>query len=182
MRPVRGPGIVAAVGYVRKLVAGGLVCAGVWTPAAMACPSRPDAPPTAAAIACAISDVRDRHGLGSLDGSPRLAEAGKGHTADMVRREYFSHTTPGGASFVDRIARTGYLRGANGWCVGEVLAYGSSMTARDVVRAWLDSPPHRRVLLAPAYRRVGVGVRAGLPTGGGDGVTVAAEFGARGGC
>jgi hypothetical protein len=183
MPGARRAGIVVRVRQVGGVALGVLACAGgAWAPAASACPVTRDAPPTPGAVACAIDDVRVRHGLDRLERSWRLTEAGEGHAGDMVRRGYFSHTSPGGSSFVERIARTGYLRGERGWCVGEVLAYGTTLTARDVVRGWLDSPPHRRVLLTPGYRRVGIGVHSGLPTSGRDGVTVAAEFGARGAC
>ena len=36
----------------------------------------------------------------------------------MARQHYFSHTSPGGTTFPERIRRTGYLRGANEWFVG----------------------------------------------------------------
>jgi uncharacterized protein YkwD len=47
--------------------------------------------------------------------------------------------------------------------VGEDLAYGNVwlMRARQVVRLWLNSPPHRRILLWRAARRAGVGVADG---------------------
>jgi uncharacterized protein YkwD len=42
---------------------------------------------------------------------------------------------------------------------GEVLAWGTCewLTPRLAVRMWLDSPPHRALLLRPGFRRVGTG-------------------------
>lgn len=42
---------------------------------------------------------------------------------------------------------------------GETLVRGSSLTPRLVVRAWLDSPTHRAVLLKPRANRAGMAVR-----------------------
>lgn len=39
---------------------------------------------------------------------------------------------------------------------GEVIAYGYT-TAADVVAAWMNSPPHRSIILDPALTEVGVG-------------------------
>lgn len=41
--------------------------------------------------------------------------------------------------------------------VGEVLARGQRNPKR-VVRAWMNSPPHRKIILRGVYDRVGVGV------------------------
>lgn len=39
---------------------------------------------------------------------------------------------------------------------GEVIAYGYT-TAADVVAAWMNSPPHRSIILDPSLTEVGVG-------------------------
>jgi uncharacterized protein YkwD len=54
-------------------------------------------------------------------------------------------------------------------------------TPRAVVRAWMASPSHRRVLLLPAFRDLGVGVRRGAPVPvGGAAASYVANFGAWG--
>jgi uncharacterized protein YkwD len=85
----------------------------------------------------------------------------------MVRRRYFSHFSPSGDSYIDRIRRTGYMRGAWDWRVGENLAYewGENATPAAIVRAWMRSPDHRANLLSRRYREIGVGVARGTPTG-----------------
>jgi len=132
---------------------------------------------------CLINVQRHSHGLPTVRLNPRLSQAARAHSRDMVRRRYFSHTTPEGLSFADRIRGTGYLRASRQWFVGENLAWGwrGRDSARRIVRAWMHSPPHREVMLNPAYREVGIGIVSGvprpLPPGG---ATYTADFGVRG--
>ena len=97
----------------------------------------------------------------------------------MVRRRYFSHTTPDGRGFDDRL-RDGYIRSGR-WGVGETLAWGtwSKSTPAAIVAAWLNSPPHRRVVLGSRFRHLGIGVSVGVPVGDDPGATYAAELGVR---
>jgi uncharacterized protein YkwD len=98
----------------------------------------------------------------------------------MARRKFFSHTSPSGASFVDRIRSTGYLTGARSWAVGENIAYGSGSrsTPRSIGSAWMHSPPHRSNILSSSYRSIGIGIASGTPVGGGGG-TYTTDFGRR---
>ena len=45
--------------------------------------------------------------------------------------------------------------------IGETIAMTTRCSARRVVRMWLNSRPHRAVLLSRGFRRVGVGRRVG---------------------
>jgi uncharacterized protein YkwD len=127
-----------------------------------------------AAIACEVDRVRVSKGLRWLRDNRRLKIAANRHSADMVRRRYFSHHTPSGTSPADRARRTGYLRSGCSWTIGEVLAWGTARrsTAASTVRAWLRSPGHRSVILSRGYADGGVGTRAGTPAGHSSGVTV----------
>jgi uncharacterized protein YkwD len=80
----------------------------------------------------------------------------------------------------DRVRRAGYARCR--WLVGEILAWGVGprSSAAGTVRAWMDSPPHRRILVSRRYRELGLGMQAGAPIEGLQrGVTVAAVLGRR---
>jgi uncharacterized protein YkwD len=145
-----------------------------------------DAAPTAGnldeirdAILCLHNQIRAQHGLPALRENARLRRAASGHSEDMVGRQFFDHTSPGGTTFVDRIMRTHYMSRRDGWSLGENLAWGtgSLSTPRGVLRAWMDSPGHRANILRRSYRELGVGVVVGIPTGGGDGATYTADFG-----
>jgi uncharacterized protein YkwD len=118
------------------------------------------------ATSCLINAERHRRGLPSVRLNPRLSAAARGHSRDMVRRHYFSHTTPQGSSFVQRIRRSGYLGASRRSYVGENLAWGRGGrgSAQAIVRAWMKSPPHRKAIPTPSYRDVGIGVGVGVPT------------------
>jgi uncharacterized protein YkwD len=117
------------------------------------------------ALLCAINSVRHRHGLPGVRPNADLEVAARRHSRDMVASRYFAHVNPAGSSPADRVRRTGYLRSAHRWTVGENLAWGSGSlgSARGVVHAWMRSPAHRKVLLWPTFRDVGLGVAPGAP-------------------
>ncbi|HYH34729.1 MAG TPA: CAP domain-containing protein [Nocardioides sp.] len=54
---------------------------------------------------------------------------------------------------------TSVIRGCDLNWVGETLVSGTGLTPASAVRAWLNSPPHRAVLLKDRARWAGVGVR-----------------------
>jgi uncharacterized protein YkwD len=127
-----------------------------------------------------INDERAEHQRPSVELSARLAAAADRHAADMVARSYFEHDSLGGSTFVDRIRRTGYLPTDRSWVVGEILAWcrAECSTPRTIVSAWLASPPHRRVLLDPRFKELGVAIALGSPADADPtAATVAAEFG-----
>jgi uncharacterized protein YkwD len=102
-----------------------------------------------AALLRAIDAVRQAHGLCRLKLDGRLERAAREHSADMIRRGYFSH-----GAFVYRVSRVG----AHGPVMGENLAWVSGKRPRPnlIVQAWLRSPEHRANLLRPGFRRVGI--------------------------
>jgi uncharacterized protein YkwD len=140
----------------------------------------------AASTLCLLNAQRARYGLRPLRMSSQLSEAARRHAADMQRRHYFSHVSLDGTDFVKRIRRTGYLRRAGSWFVGENLAWGAGpnrSSPRGIVAAWMNSPPHRHNILDSRFREIGIGVVVGaprrsvssLPAG-----TYATSFGSRG--
>jgi uncharacterized protein YkwD len=156
---------------------------------AQACESANATPAKAAArkmvraTLCTLNAQRERHGLRPLTLNKRLSRAARLHAQDMVRRDYFSHDSLGGGSFVDRIRRTGYLRGAGSWTVGENLAWGTggSSAPRAITEMWMNSPGHRANILSASFREVGIGLAIGAPgAGGSPAATYATDFGARG--
>ena len=132
------------------------------------------------ATLCTLNVERKRHKLRPLRLNRKLAAAARGHSSAMSSRHFFSHDSLSGASFLDRIRRTGYLHGARSWSVGENIAYGSGRlsTPRAIGRAWMNSPGHRANILSPSFRSVGIGIAAGTPDGGG-GATYTTDFGRR---
>jgi uncharacterized protein YkwD len=128
-----------------------------------------------------LNAARTEHGAPPLRADRRLALAARRHARDMVAHHYFAHESRSGERPSARIARTGWLRGRRSWRIGEDLAWGRGRYGRPeaIVAAWLRSPAHRRVMLSPAYRVVGIGIARGTPGEGsaGGGRTYTADFG-----
>ena len=130
---------------------------------------------------CEIERVRARKDAGRLRLNGELALAASRHASDMFERKFFSHVSPGGGELSDRVRRSGYGTRCS-WRAGEILAWGvgTRSTAASTVRAWLDSPSHRQILLSRRYSQLGVAIQSGTPfaqyTGG---ITAAAVLGRR---
>jgi uncharacterized protein YkwD len=134
------------------------------------------------AMLCEIARVRANHDVRRLRSHEQLDLAAARHATDMYERRYFSHVSPGGGDLADRAGRAGYALRRCSWRVGEVLAWGvgARSTAAGTVRAWMDSPEHRRILISRRYRELGLGLQAGTPFDAFPvGVTVAALLGRR---
>jgi uncharacterized protein YkwD len=111
--------------------------------------------------------------------SHAFRRAALGHSADMVKRGFFEHTTPDGETMVDRITAARYVSPRVGWAIGENLAWGTGRlaTPRAIMKAWMDSPGHRANVVKRAYRELGIGVVIGVPSDRGHGATYTADFG-----
>ena len=82
-----------------------------------------------------------------------LATSANRHSADMATKDYFSHYSPSGVSPFQRMRAAGYSYRA----AGENIAAGRSLSSpKAVVRAWLKSPGHCKVIMNPKYRELGV--------------------------
>jgi uncharacterized protein YkwD len=124
-------------------------------------------------LLAAMNAERQAHGLRPLHRSPRLARAARDHARRLVAGRTFAH-----GDVMARVRDSGYGRGARDWRAGENLAWTQAPTARAVVEAWLASPSHRRILLDPGFRDVGLGIADGTPVAT-PGATVTADFGSR---
>jgi uncharacterized protein YkwD len=117
-----------------------------------------------------MNSARASHGLAPLRVDVRLLRAARGHSADMLHRQYFAHGSVAGRALA---------QGAHGPVFGEDLAWATGLTAQWVVDRWLASPPHRAVMLRPGFRRVGIGIAFGTFAGHGDAGVVTADFAGR---
>ena len=157
-------------------VGAGASCAGVED-----VPAKTDDAAVGAAVLCLLNGERRDRGLGALKVNAKLGKAAGVQAQDMVKREYFSHRNPEGRNSTDRIRSAGYMSGGGRWTVGENLAWGVGelASARGLVNAWMNSPPHRANILRPAYREIGVAIAMGTPKDGKEapGATVATTFG-----
>jgi uncharacterized protein YkwD len=129
---------------------------------------------TQAAVRCEINAIRVANGLKPMGTTRPLRVAATRHSVDMVRRHYFAHVSPSGQTVTDRVRRAGY----DGGRLGENIGWGSGSLATPaaIVQAWMNSPPHREIILTPAFRDLGVGIAQGAPVGG-DGATYTLDVG-----
>jgi uncharacterized protein YkwD len=132
-----------------------------------------------AAVLCLVNAQRRGHGLRPVRASRDLERAAARHSADMVRRRFFDHVSPSGSTLTSRVRATGYLRGSRGWSLGEAIAWGSGSlaTPATIVDSWMNSPPHRAILLGRDFRDMGIGIATGTPSGGADGATFTLDAG-----
>jgi uncharacterized protein YkwD len=130
---------------------------------------------------CLINAQRRAHGLGPVRSNRLLRRAALRHSREMVRQHYFGHTSRDGSDFVARIREAGYFLRSRFWHAGENLAWGIGLNSAPgaIVRAWMNSPPHRQTILTPDFRSVGVGVVPGTPRSGVRGATYTTDFGYR---
>jgi uncharacterized protein YkwD len=103
-----------------------------------------------------INAARKKAGLQPLLENPLLDKAAQRHAEDMLARGYFAHRSPAGTTVRERSKAAGY-----DWrTIGENLAYGQT-SVEEVVQTWLESPGHRRNILNPDFRELGVGLAMG---------------------
>lgn len=102
-----------------------------------------------------VNDVRRRSGLPPLTPNPLLDRVSQEHAEDMLRRSYFGHRTPEGLGPSDRAEGDGYRSG-----IGENLVE-QRFSVEEALEAWLGSPGHRRNILDPACRELGLGLAVG---------------------
>ncbi|WP_219466349.1 CAP domain-containing protein [Nonomuraea rhizosphaerae] len=96
---------------------------------------------------------RAKGGCQPLKHDAQLRKASFDHSADMAAKNYFSHTSQDGRSFLDRIRGAGFT-GGNAWA--ENIAMGQP-TPASVVTAWMNSSGHRANIMNCKYNLIGVG-------------------------
>ena len=98
------------------------------------------------------NDARVKNGCAAVRTEAKLTTAARAHSVDMAKRNYFSHTSLTGTSFVTRAKSAGYTSP-----IGENIAWGYR-TPDAVVSAWMNSAGHRANILNCKAKAVGVGV------------------------
>jgi uncharacterized protein YkwD len=152
-------------------------------PAANATPANATKREILRSTLCALNRERAHSGLRKLKLNKKLSRAARRHAHDMAKRNYFSHDTLGGGTFLDRIRAEGYLKGAHSWVVGENLAWGSRGYSRPrvIMKLWMNSTGHRANILNASFREIGIGLAYDAPVahGGKPACIYATDFGSR---
>jgi uncharacterized protein YkwD len=103
-----------------------------------------------------INAERTRRGLSALQINPVLMQVAEAHSQDMVNRNFFDHTNPDGQTPGDRLDEAGYAW----WAWGETIG-GGFTTPQAMFDGWMNSTPHRDILLSPDYTEIGIGYVTG---------------------
>ena len=99
-----------------------------------------------------INEARNQFDLPPLSYNTELSTAALHHTADMARFAYTGHTGWDGSLPAERFLRFNYGAGY----AGEATAWGFEH-AYEAVEFWINSDPHRPIILNQAATEVGVG-------------------------
>ena len=104
-----------------------------------------------------INAFRVQHHLAKLRLNGGLTAAARAHTEQMAQDGYFAHESANGAAFWKRIETFYATSPWRYWSVGENLLWSSpSVSPPAALSRWLASPEHKRNLLNPAWREIGV--------------------------
>ncbi len=119
-----------------------------------------------------VNAQRKKAGAAPLSANARLDLAAQRHAEDMLARNFFAHASPEGKTVRDRVQTADY-----GWrAVGENIAEGQ-FSVDEVMETWMNSPGHRKNILDPNFKELGVGLALG-PSGGRHRIVWAQAFGA----
>lgn len=130
-------------------------------------------------MACLVAFARDQANSPVLHESKTLDRAATLKIDADIRCGQFSHT-PCSQQFASVFAAAGYPM-SGGYAVGENLAFGQNRAGspRQIMAAWLASPPHRQNLLSGQWKSFGLGVHVGSFLGYSGVAIWANEFGSR---
>jgi len=114
------------------------------------------------------NDARRKNRLPPLSPDDSLALKAREKSDDMLKKNYFSHTSPEGKTIKDRMQEEKPASYRTVSRIGENIYMGSRFDysidvktqARMIVDGWMTSPGHRKNMLEPNYTHLGVGVAA----------------------
>ena len=116
-------------------------------------------------VFCLVNEQRAKHGLPALRNNGRLAKVARVHARDIVKYQFIGHDSPSHGSLLQRVQRSGYGRNRR-LTFGEILGAGRGRwsTPRSIVREWMKRHIHRKAILYPTFRAMGVGASVGMPS------------------
>ena len=148
-------------------------------------PARTNAATIDTATLCLVDQVRAAGGLPALKANRELQSVAVSQVDTMVKLDYFADDRPSGTTPGALVAATRYGQHARSLSTAENIGWGtkSDATPAQMVTAWLQSPPHREIILTAEYLEAGVGATAAVPSllaHGKPGATYALELAKRG--
>lgn len=105
-----------------------------------------------------VNISRQQAGVLPLKSCVGLQKAAQGFASSMAKGNFYSHKGKDGSTPGDRLTKAGYFweKSSQTTYIGENIAAGQT-TVKQVMRGWLNSPPHRRNILSPKFTHVGFG-------------------------
>jgi len=103
-----------------------------------------------------VNESREAQGFPGLSESEKLVKVAQDKLDDMIKNNYFAHTSPAGTEPWHWFSKNGY----DYQYAGENLAI-NFLTAEEQHKAWMNSPTHRKNILNANYQEIGVAVAAG---------------------
>jgi len=108
---------------------------------------------TSQEIISLTNEIRQENGLPDLILNQSLVEAAGQKAGDMVAKNYWAHTSPGGVTPWSFFQNVGYKY----LYAGENLARDFTNSS-SVIEAWMNSPTHRDNILSSRYQDIGIAV------------------------
>lgn len=119
-------------------------------------PAQPTLSPNESWMLQSINQQRAAAGLQPAQISGPLTGLSRSRSADMAQRNYFSHTTPEGKNFLVMLGD----QHIKYQFAGEILArnnYPDAEAAKIALDSYLESAPHKAIMLDGRFTQVGVG-------------------------
>ncbi|MEV7093975.1 CAP domain-containing protein [Amycolatopsis sp. NPDC051045] len=110
------------------------------------------APSTTAQVIALVNDERAKAGCDPLTEESHVTKAAQDYSDQMSAGNFFSHTSPDGTTFDQRIKIAGYPKPG-----AENIAKGQTSAAQ-VMDSWMKSEGHRANILNCSLKKIGVGV------------------------
>lgn len=112
-----------------------------------------------------LNAERASAGLVPLRVDGRLTAIARARSADMVAKDYFSHTQPDGRKVFDMLT----ARSIKWYAAGEIIAWNNWPTLTDSAsnarNGWMGSPTHRSIVMSNSYNYFGIGLAIDEATG-----------------
>jgi uncharacterized protein YkwD len=116
------------------------------------------------AMVAALNADRAAAGLVAVRPDGRLMAIARARSADMVAKDYFSHTQPDGRNVFNILSG----QGITWYKAGEIIAWNNyplDVTTSTANRQWMESPGHHAIVVATDFNYVGVGLAVQASTG-----------------
>jgi uncharacterized protein YkwD len=113
------------------------------------------------AVVSLTNNVRVFNGLATLSENQFLNTIAEERAKDMLEKQYFDHISPTGEQASDLAQRVGYPYKV----IAENIASGMFLTNQKIIDGWMQSPGHRKNILSPEVREIGVSVMKGRMSG-----------------